>query len=121
MSGSTVRQEILPEVLKRLTLPSPDTLTHVQVTGAACVWTGAEPYKEACGEPSFDLGEQTSPLPGTTSPRRWSPRTCRTHLTSQAFRGLHDHSEECRLCTDKETAPCPVGRSLIRLLLRGTP
>jgi hypothetical protein len=110
---SSMAVEVPANVLEVLALPALETLADARVRGAACTWCG----DQLTGETAVDLGEQLTPLAGTTSPMRWFPRACRTCVADRAHRGLFAHAPSCALCTsEKKSADCIVGRGLYRLL-----
>lgn len=105
--------DVSPEILRILVLPSLNTVTDSQTRGATCVWCDGPLTTEM----AVDLGEQMSPLEGTTSPTRWTPRACPSCAADRARRGRWAHSTTCKQCADK-AAQCPMGEGLLDLLRR---
>lgn len=105
--------DVSPETLLVLGLPSLDSLTDDQTRGATCVW-GNEPLST---DMAVDLGEQMSPLKGTASRVRWTPRACPDCTVDRARRGRFAHAPTCGQCTDGADR-CSVGQGLLNLLRR---
>ena len=106
--------DVAPDLLQILALPSLDDLTDDQTRGATCVWGG----EELTTAIAVDLGWQMTPLQGSTSPMRWSPRACPKCTLERARRALFAHSgTSCRDCADTDGA-CSVARGLQDLAIR---
>lgn len=105
--------DVSPETLRVLVLPSLDLVTDAQTRGASCVWCDGPLTTDM----AVDLGETMSPLKGTTSPMRWTPRACPACTAERARRGRFAHATTCEQCTDDD-AQCPVGEGLLDLVRR---
>lgn len=105
--------DVSPEILHVLVLPSLDLVTDAQTRGATCVWCDGPLTTDV----AVDLGEQMSPLKGTTSPMRWTPRACPACTAERATRGRFAHAPTCEQCAD-EASVCEVGQGLMELVGR---
>lgn len=105
--------DVAPQLLPFLVLPSLDALKDDQTRGATCVWCN----DRLTAAMAVDLGEQMSPLKGSTSPMRWPPRACPRCTGERAHTALFGHSATCEQCVD-EAGGCEIGRGLYDLVRR---
>ena len=97
------------DVLALLELPNLEALSEEQVRGAVCIWRG-EPLT---ADTAVDLGERRHRrLDGRYST---FPRACHRCAHEAAYKALISHTMKCEQCVDN-SADCPTGRALLRLM-----
>ncbi|MGW5126667.1 hypothetical protein ACWEQ7_21955 [Streptomyces sp. NPDC004069] len=106
--------EVPAAVLELLKLPALDGLRDAQVRGRECFW--CKERRPLTAETAVDLGQQLSPVAGTSSPMRWYPRACRPCTIDRAYPALLGHLRMCEQCVDN-TEVCEVG-SVLRWLVK---